>query len=101
MGGMHVLEWAFFGKDYVRCIVPAATSSHQSAWAIGWGEAQRHAIRSDVKYKNGRYGFDDPPILGLEAARMTALLTYRSRDSLERRFGRDTGNKKKVSIPFS
>ncbi|KAF5685454.1 Homoserine o-acetyltransferase [Fusarium denticulatum] len=101
MGGMHVLEWAFFGKDYVRCIVPAATSSHQSAWAIGWGEAQRHAIRSDVKYKNGRYGFDDPPILGLEAARMTALLTYRSRDSLERRFGRDTGNKKKASTqPF-
>ncbi|CVL06465.1 probable homoserine O-acetyltransferase [Fusarium mangiferae] len=96
MGGMHVLEWAFFGKDYVRCIVPAATSSHQSAWAIGWGEAQRHAIRSDVKYKNGRYGFDDPPILGLEAARMTALLTYRSRDSLERRFGRGTGNKKKT-----
>ncbi|KAG9506468.1 Homoserine O-acetyltransferase fub5 [Fusarium musae] len=96
MGGMHVLEWAFFGKDYVRCIVPAATSSHQSAWAIGWGEAQRHAIRSDVKYKNGRYGFDDPPVLGLEAARMTALLTYRSRDSLERRFGRDTGSKKKT-----
>ncbi|KAI8713675.1 hypothetical protein NCS52_01212700 [Fusarium sp. LHS14.1] len=91
MGGMLALEWAFFGKDYVRCIVPAATSSRQSAWGIGWGEAQRHAIKSDVKYKDGYYSFDDPPVLGLEAARMAALLTYRSRDSLERRFGRDTG----------
>lgn len=50
MGGMLVLEWAYFGKDYVRSIIPIATSSRHSAWGISWGEAQRQSIYSDPKY---------------------------------------------------
>ena len=37
---------------------------------------------------NGYYPVDRPPRAGLAAARMAALLTYRSRDSFESRFGR-------------
>lgn len=90
MGGMLVLEYAYFGKDYVRTIAPIATSATHSAWGISWGEAQRQAIYSDPKYEDGYYSFDDPPTAGLGAARMSALLTYRSRDSFEARFGRNT-----------
>ena len=90
MGGMLVLEYAYFGKDYVRTIVPIATSSRHSAWGISWGEAQRQSIYCDPKYEDGYYSFDDPPLSGLGAARMSALLTYRSRDSFESRFGRNT-----------
>ncbi|QSZ32218.1 hypothetical protein DSL72_001791 [Monilinia vaccinii-corymbosi] len=89
MGGMLVLEWAYFGKDYVRAIVPIATSSRHSAWGISWGEAQRQSIYADPKYDDGYYTFSDPPNAGLGAARMSALLTYRSRDSFEARFGRN------------
>src|SRR4051812_13960487 len=89
MGGMLVLEWAYFGKDYVRAIVPIATSSRHSAWGISWGEAQRQSIYADPKYDDGYYPFSDPPTTGLGAARMTALLTYRSRNSFEARFGRN------------
>ncbi len=89
MGGMLVLEYAYFGKDYVRTIVPIATSSRHSAWGISWGEAQRQSIYSDPKYDDGYYPFDNPPTTGLGAARMSALLTYRSRDSFESRFGRN------------
>ncbi|KAI0158866.1 homoserine O-acetyltransferase [Pestalotiopsis sp. NC0098] len=89
MGGMLVLEWAYFGKDYVRCIVPIATSSRHSAWCISWGEAQRQSIYADPKYDDGYYSFDDQPVTGLGAARMSALLTYRSRNSFEARFGRN------------
>ncbi|KFY11454.1 hypothetical protein V492_04450, partial [Pseudogymnoascus sp. VKM F-4246] len=53
MGGMLVLEWAYFGSDYVRCIVPIATSSRHSAWGISWGEAQRQSIYADPKYDDG------------------------------------------------
>lgn len=99
MGGMLVLEYAFFGKDYVRSIVPIATSATHSAWGISWGEAQRQAIYSDPKYEDGYYEFDDPPTTGLGAARMSALLTYRSRDSFEARFGRNVPDaSKKQSI---
>jgi homoserine O-acetyltransferase len=89
MGGMLTLEYAYFGKEYVRSIVPIATSARHSAWCISWGEAQRQSIYSDPKYEDGYYPFDDPPATGLGAARMSALLTYRSRNSFESRFGRN------------
>lgn len=100
MGGMLALEYAYFGKDYVRAIVPIATSSRHSAWGISWGEAQRQSIYSDPKYEDGYYSLDDPPTTGLGAARMSALLTYRSRDSFESRFGRnapDPSKQKKIN----
>ncbi|QLI67465.1 Homoserine O-acetyltransferase [Metarhizium brunneum] len=96
LGGMFVLEWAYFGKDYIRCIVPIATSSRHSAWGISWGEAQRQSIYADPKYDDGYYPFDDPPATGLGAARMAALLTYRSRNSFESRFGRNIPDPSKV-----
>lgn len=89
LGGMFVLEWAYLGPSYVRCIVPIATSSRHSAWGISWGEAQRQSIYADPKYDDGYYPFSDPPTTGLGAARMSALLTYRSRNSFEARFGRN------------
>lgn len=89
LGGMFVLEWAYLGKEYVRSIVPIATSSRHSAWGISWGEAQRQSIYADPKYDDGYYAFEDPPTTGLGAARMSALLTYRSRNSFESRFGRN------------
>ncbi len=89
MGGMLVLEWAYFGR-FVKTIVPIATSAQSSAWCISWGEAQRQSIYCDPKYQDGYYPFEDPPTTGLGAARMSALLTYRSRNSFETRFGRNT-----------
>ena len=102
MGGMLVLEWAYFGKEYVRSIIPIATSARHSAWGISWGEAQRQSIYADPKYDDGYYPFSDPPNAGLGAARMSALLTYRSRNSFEARFGRNTpdaSKKQTISEP--
>ena len=87
MGGMAVLEWPLCTPPgYVRRIIPIATSARHSAWCISWGEAQRQSIYSDPSYQDGYY--EAQPASGLAAARMAALLTYRSRDSFERRFGR-------------
>ncbi|KAM0750343.1 homoserine O-acetyltransferase [Meredithblackwellia eburnea MCA 4105] len=90
MGGMAVLEWPLTSpRGYVRNICPIATSARHSAWGISWGEAQRQSIFSDPAYKDGWYAEDsEGPRGGLAAARMAALLTYRSRDSFESRFGR-------------
>jgi homoserine O-acetyltransferase/O-succinyltransferase len=59
MGGGTVLEFAYLGKDYVRSIIPIATSARYSAWGISWGEAQRQSIYSDPKYDDGYYPFSD------------------------------------------
>jgi homoserine O-acetyltransferase/O-succinyltransferase len=50
MGGAVVLEFAYLGKDYVRTIIPIATSARYSAWGISWSETQRQSIYSDPKY---------------------------------------------------
>ncbi|KAK0479072.1 Alpha/Beta hydrolase protein [Armillaria luteobubalina] len=87
MGGMTVLEWPLCTPpNYVRHVIPVATSARHSAWCISWGEAQRQSIYSDPHYDDGYYV--SQPASGLAAARMAALLTYRSRDSFESRFGR-------------
>ena len=55
MGGMNVLEWAYYGPEYVKSIVPMATSARHSAWCISWGEAQRQSIYADPKYRMSSY----------------------------------------------
>jgi homoserine O-acetyltransferase len=119
MGGMTTLEYPLnTPPGFVRHIVPLATSARHSAWCISWGEAQRQSIYSDPDYRDGYYyelheEFDGAsasgskegregkkfdlthqPTRGLAAARMAALLTYRSRDSFESRFGRRSGGGK-------
>ncbi|SJX63665.1 related to MET2-homoserine O-acetyltransferase [Sporisorium reilianum f. sp. reilianum] len=102
MGGMAVLEWPLVfptrhpgssasTQRYIQAIVPLATSARHSAWCISWAEAQRQSIYSDPLFKHGYYAAHQPPRNGLSAARMAALLTYRSRDSFESRFGRRVG----------
>lgn len=103
MGGMLALEWSvMYGEDYVKTVIALATSARHSAWCISWSEAQRQSIYSDPKYGDGFYSLNDPPTSGLSAARMSALLTYRSRNSFEKKFARripSAEHSKKVARP--
>ncbi|KAJ7248257.1 Alpha/Beta hydrolase protein [Mycena haematopus] len=102
MGGMTALEWPLCTPPgFVRRIVALATSARHSAWCIAWGESQRQSVYSDPAYQGGHYDPAEQPKSGLAAARMCALLTYRSRDSFERRFGRKVQGapKSKVVVP--
>lgn len=95
MGGMTALEWPLCTPPgFVRHIIPIATSAQHSAWCISWGETQRQCVYSDPGYEDGYYKIQ--PASGLAAARMVALLTYRSRDSFESRFGRKGQVEKKT-----
>ncbi len=88
LGGMQVLEWALLHPDMVDSLAFIASTARHSAWAIGLSEAQRHAIYADPRWRDGQYSPEDPPSAGLAAARMQAMLTYRSAPSFEERFGR-------------
>ena len=70
-------------------IAPLAIAARHSAWAIALSETQRQAIAADPRWRGGHYPAEDPPSAGLAAARMLAMCSYRSRDSLEARFGRE------------
>ncbi len=88
LGGMQTLEWALMYPEMVEAIVPIANPGRHSAWAIGLSEAQRQALFADPRWRDGRYDPEDPPALGLAAARMMAMCSYRSRESFELRFAR-------------
>jgi len=88
LGGMQVLEWGLLFPELVEAQVFIASTARHSAWAIGLGEAQRQAIFADPRWRGGDYDEADPPGAGLAAARMMAMLSYRSFPSFEERFGR-------------
>jgi len=88
LGGMQALEWALSYPALVESVVFIASTARHSAWCIGLSEAQRQAIFADPRWRGGRYDPADPPSAGLAAARMMAMLSYRSQPSFEMRFGR-------------
>lgn len=104
MGGMAALEWPLCTPEgYIKTIIAITTSSYQSAWGIAWNEAQRQAITADAAYQAGWY---EPvpsgqPVQGLGAARMVALLTYRSCKSFESRFHRRPAKARPRPAPSS
>ncbi len=89
MGGMQVLEWAAMYPEQVRSIIPIGIGARHSAWAIGLNEVARRAITSDPNWQNGNYPPEQQPDAGLGLARAIAMLSYRSLDSLEAKFGRE------------
>ncbi len=96
MGGMATLEWPLCTPvGYVNSIIPIATSADHSAWGISWAEAQKQCIYADSKYQDGYYDMDSQPTSGLAAARIVAMLTYRSGVSFDKRFGRKPPPKRK------
>src|SRR5512133_3458875 len=88
LGGMQALEWALSYPAMVESVVFIAATARHSAWCIGLSEAQRQAIYADPRWRDGRYDPADPPADGLAAARMMAMLSYRSQPSFEMRFAR-------------
>jgi len=86
LGGMQALEWSLLYPQYVESIIPIATSARHSAWAIGFNEIQRKAIMEDPDWNGGVY--DKQPNKGLETARMLGMMTFRTPESFQLKFGR-------------
>jgi homoserine O-acetyltransferase/O-succinyltransferase len=92
MGGMRVLEWAAMFPERVRGIAPIAVGAVTSADQIALQTIQIQAVRADPAYRGGDYLLDlaaPRPVVGLATARRLAHWSYRSREELDLRFGRE------------
>ena len=89
MGAMLALEFAASFPEYVEKLVLIAGCGKHTDWAIGIGEAQRHAIVSDANFEGGDYDVETGgPKDGLATSRMMAMLSYRAPVSMDEKFSR-------------
>ena len=104
MGGMQVMQWAIEYPDFVKRIIPMATTWRQNAQAIAFDEVGRQAIMQDPEWLQGNYTEGEGPDVGLAIARMMAHITYLSDRGMERKFGRrrpdGEGNRYSFDIQF-
>ncbi|MFV1883161.1 MAG: homoserine O-acetyltransferase MetX [Balneola sp.] len=94
-GGMIALEFVLMDERIKHACIVAMGKSH-SPWAIGISHAQRLALYADPKWNNGFYERGNPPADGLAAARAMAMITYRTPQNYEQKFGRDFNKDKKL-----
>jgi homoserine O-acetyltransferase len=85
LGGMVALEWAALFPERTRAAVVFAAPGAHTAQAIGWNHVQRQAIRLGGE-------------AGLAVARMVGMLTYRTGDEMEARFGRAVGDEGEFDV---
>ena len=88
MGGMQVLEFLIM-DDRIQSAILIGMGKAHSAWAIGLSETQRQAIYADPNWQDGYYSPENSPKKGLATARMMAMLSYRTWQSLQERFSRE------------
>ncbi|MEM6764962.1 MAG: homoserine O-acetyltransferase [Bacteroidota bacterium] len=80
MGGQHALEWAISSPTLFRYLVPMATNAWHSPWGIAFNESQRMAIEADPSWQTATA---DAGLIGLRAARATAMISYRSYETYQ------------------
>ncbi|MDX1591136.1 MAG: homoserine O-acetyltransferase [Balneolaceae bacterium] len=92
LGGMQALEFCIMDPERVHSAVLMAMGKAHTPWAIGISHAQRAAITGDADWKGGFYEKDEGPSGGIAAARMMAMITYRTPEDYNRKFGRKLQN---------
>jgi homoserine O-acetyltransferase len=95
IGGFQALEWATRHADMVDGSLVIAAAGSLSALGIAThSEIGRRAIMADPEWRNGAYQSTGTfPSSGLAIARMAAMTTYHSRESLGSRFGRNSASR--------
>jgi len=102
VGGMNALEWAKQYPDDVDLVIPIAAAARLDAQVIGLDAIARRAITSDPAWDGGDYYGGEDPERGLALARQIGHVTYLSKDSMARKFGRRSAGRtaRPTASPF-
>jgi homoserine O-acetyltransferase len=89
MGGMSGLAYCVNYPGAVRSFISISSAARAEPFSIAVRSLQRELIRSDTKWKDGKYDPDDQPLVGQRLARKLGMITYRSAEEWVQRFGRE------------
>jgi homoserine O-acetyltransferase len=99
IGGQQALEWAVSYPELVEKVIVVAATASLSAQAVAFSAMQRQAIMADPSWQHGNYHHGDGPHAGLAIARMLAMITYQSEESMELRFARREARRFAIASP--
>ncbi|XVS61735.1 homoserine O-acetyltransferase MetX [Actinosynnema sp. CA-299493] len=88
MGGMSALALLSRHPDLARNHVNISSAVHSLPFSIAVRSLQREAIRTDPRWDLGRYHEKSYPDRGMRMARKLGMMTYRSAEEWNVRFGR-------------
>ena len=94
LGGMTALAYAVHYPEETRNVVVVSGAAKATPHAIGVRSLQREIIRNDPAWMEGNYPADQEPVEGMRLARKLGLISYRSAEEWDERFGRD-----RISVP--
>ena len=89
MGGMSALAFCARYPGLSRAFMSVCASTRALPFSIAIRSLQREMIVRDPKWQGGDYALDDPPLDGQRLARKLGMITYRSAEEWELRFGRE------------
>lgn len=88
MGGFSALAWLKHFPNSTDRLCLVSTSCSATPFAISIRSLQREAIVTDRNFNDGNYTEDDWPEVGMRIARKLGMITYRSANEWQQRFGR-------------
>ena len=88
LGGMIALEFALSFPEYAGSCALIAAPDRLYPQAIAFNAVQRQSIMDDPEWKGGDYE-GAGPVNGLAAARMLAMITYKSEQTFAHRYMRE------------
>ena len=88
IGGMQALDWTIHDPGRVECAAVIGVAP-LSAMGLALNHLQRQAIERDPDWAGGYYLPQRPPRQGLSLARQIAMLSYKSAELFNERFGRN------------
>jgi homoserine O-acetyltransferase len=87
IGGMQALQWATDFPERVEEAIVIGTAP-LGALGLALNHIQRQAIRLDPRFNNGAYTPNTEPAGGISLARQIAMLSYKSAELFDHRYGR-------------
>lgn len=89
MGGMSALAFCVRHPAVSERMLSISAATRALPFAIAIRSLQREMIIKDPKWDNGNYDPGDSPVAGQRLARKLGMMTYRSSEEWDQRFGRE------------
>ena len=89
MGGMSALALCVRHPELSEGLISISSATRSLPFGIAVRSLQREMIVRDPAWQHGNYDQDNGPVVGQRLARKLGMMTYRSAEEWEQRFGRE------------